>query len=133
MQGSLKADIVYFGLRVALGTIFVAHGFEKFDPAIAAYFPQFGLPVEMAFLSGLAEFVSGILLIVGVLTRLSAALLSIVMLGAIFYVLKAASLTGQFGYEFPLILLASALVIIAVGSGRVSVSHLAKKIPRFLQ
>ncbi len=81
----------------------------------------------------LAESVSGILLIIGVLTRISSSILSIMMLGAIFYVKQAASLTGERGYEIDLVLLAGCLATIVAGPGRVSVSHIAKKIPRFLQ
>jgi putative oxidoreductase len=81
----------------------------------------------------LAETVPGILLVFGVLTRISASLISIVMLGAIFYVKQASNLTGQGGFEIDLILLAACLVIIVAGPGRVSISHIAKKIPRILQ
>jgi putative oxidoreductase len=81
----------------------------------------------------LAEFVPGILLIIGGLTRISASLLSIVMLGAIFVVKGAQNLTGQGGVELDLLLLASLLVIIVIGPGRISVSHALKKVPRFLQ
>ena len=54
------------------------------------------------------------------------------MLGAIFYVKQAGSLTGERGFEFDLILLASCLVVIVAGPGRVSVSHVIKKLPRWL-
>lgn len=126
-------DITHFGVRVSVGTIFIVHGFGKFDPGFVGFLNQIGIPTEMQFLIALAEFVSGILLIVGVLTRISASILSIIMLGAIFHVKRAASLTGQGGYELDLILLAGVLSVIVVGPGRVSLSHIAKKIPRFLQ
>ena len=54
------------------------------------------------------------------------------MIGAIFYVKKAASLTGEGAYELDLILLAGSLVIIVAGPGRVSLAHVIKKVPRFL-
>jgi putative oxidoreductase len=54
------------------------------------------------------------------------------MLGAIFYVKKATSLTGEGGVEFELILLAGSLVIVAAGPGRASLSHIIKKLPRCL-
>ena len=79
------------------------------------------------------ETIGGILLIVGFFTRISASLLSINMLGVIFYVKQAASLMGERGYEIDLILLAGCLATIVAGPGKVSVSHIAKKIPRFLQ
>ena len=81
----------------------------------------------------LAEFVPGILLIIGGLTRISASILAIVMLGAIFVVKGAQNLTGQGGVELDLLLLASLLVIIVIGPGRISISHTLKKVPRFLQ
>jgi putative oxidoreductase len=71
-------------------------------------------------------------LLLGIFTRMSASLLSIVMLGAIFYVKQASSLTGERGFEIDLILLASCLVVIVSGPGRVSVSHVIKKLPRWL-
>ena len=126
-------DISHFGLRLAIGAIFIANGFAKFDPGFAAYLPQVGLPTEMLYLFALEEFVPGILITVGVLTRISASVLSLVMLGVIFYIFKASKFIGPDGVEHPVILLAASIVIITIGPGRISISHLVKKIPRFLQ
>ena len=126
-------DITHFGIRVAIGAIFIAHGSGKFNPGFVGFLSNLGIPAEMQIPIALAEFVAGILLIIGVLTRISSVLLSIVMLGAIFLVKQAASLTGERGFEIDLILLAGNLAIIAVGPGRVSLSHVLKKVPRFLQ
>ncbi len=126
-------DISHFGLRLAIGAIFIAVGFAKFDPGFASYLPQVGLPIEMQYLFALEEFVPGILIIVGVLTRISASVLSLVMLGVIFYIDKASQFLGPNGVELPVILLAGSIVIITIGPGRISISHLVKKIPRFLQ
>ena len=126
-------DITHFGIRISIGTIFIVHGLGKFDPGSVGFLNQIGLPAEMQLLIALAEFVSGILLIMGVLTRISASVLSIIMLGAIFHVKHAAHLTGQGGYEFELVILAGVLTMIVAGPGRVSISHIIKKIPRFLQ
>lgn len=126
-------DITHFGIRVAIGVIFLVHGSQKFNPGFVGFLTSLGIPAEMQIPIALVEFVPGILLIVGVLTRISSALLAIDMLGAIFLVKHAASLTGEHGFEFDLILLAGNLVIIAIGPGRVSLSHILKKVPRFLQ
>ena len=126
-------DISHFGLRLTIGAIFIAASFAKFDPGFASYLPQVGLPIEMQYLFALEEFVPGILIIVGVLTRISASVLSLVMLGVIFYIFKASKFIGPNGVEFPVILLAASIVIITIGPGRISISHLVKKIPRFLQ
>lgn len=125
-------DITHFGLRLTVGVIFIAHSLGKFQPGFAGFIESQGLPPEMQIPIALAELVPGILLIIGVLTRFSASLLSIVMLGAIFLIKGAASLTGDGGIEFDLILLAASLVVIAIGPGRISIAHVARKIPRFL-
>lgn len=125
-------DVVFMGLRSAIGVIFVVHGISKFNPGFANFLSNMGLPAEMQIPIALAELVPGILLIIGVLSRLSASLLSIIMLGAIFHVKEAQSLTGDGGVEIDLILLASSLVIMITGPGRISLSHIIKKIPRCL-
>jgi putative oxidoreductase len=126
-------DITHFGLRIVVGVIFIVHGSGKFNPGFVGFLSNLGIPPEMQIPIALAEVVPGILLIVGVLTRISSSLLSIVMLGAIFHVKGAASLTGERGFELDLILLAANLLIITMGPGRISLSHIAKRIPRFLQ
>jgi len=126
-------DIVHFGVRVVVGTIFIAHSLGKFNPGFVGFLNQIGIPAEMQFFIALGEFVPGILLIIGVFTRISASILSVVMLGAIFHVKHASNLTGQGGFELELLLLVGNLSIIVAGPGRVSLSHIIKKIPRFLQ
>ena len=125
-------DIAHMGIRAAIGVIFILHGTGKFNPGFVGFLTDIGLPAEMQIPIALAETIPGILLIIGILSRISSSLLSIIMLGAIFYVKGAASITGDGGIEFELILLASNLVIIVVGPGRISVAHAIKKLPRFL-
>jgi len=124
------ADIAFMGLRTTIGVIFILHGTAKFDPEFTGFLVNIGVPAEMQILIALAETIPGILLIIGVLSRISASLLSVIMLGSIFHVKGAKSIIGQGGVELDLILLASCLVIIVMGPGRVSLSHIVKKIPR---
>jgi len=138
MQSNLSThglhDVAQMGMRVAVGVIFIVHGFGKFgNPGFGGWISSLGIPAEMQIPIALAEFIPGILLIIGVLTRISASLISIVMLGAIFLVKGATSLTGEYGYELDLILLAVCLVVIVAGPGRVSLSYVLKKVPRVLQ
>ena len=125
-------DVVNIGLRAAVGVVFIVHGSGKFNPGFLGFMEMLGLPPEMQIPIALAETVPGILLLIGVFTRLSASLLSIVMLGAIFYVKQAGSLTGERGFELDLILLAACLVVMIAGPGRISISHVIKKLPRCL-
>ena len=127
-------DVAHMGMRTTIGVIFIVHGFGKFgNSGFGGWISSMGIPAEMQIPIALAEFIPGIFLIFGIFTRISSSLLSIVMLGAIFLVKGASSLTGEGGYELDLILLAACLVIIVSGPGRISISHLIKKIPRFLQ
>lgn len=131
-EGKLN-DVVFIGLRSAIGVIFIVQGTNKFGEGFLGMLSgPLGFPPEMQIPIALAELIPGILLIIGVLSRISSSLLSIIMLGAIFYVKGAANLTGQGGYALDLILLASCLTIIVMGPGRISVSHIVKKIPRYL-
>ena len=126
-------DIAFMGMRAAIGAIFIAQGVGKFNPGFANFLSGvLGLPAELAPVIGAAETVGGILLIFGVLSRISSAWLSIIMLGAIFYVKNAGSLTGERGTALDVILLGALLVILVAGPGRVSIPYVVKKIPRFL-
>ena len=132
IKGWIFNDAVFMGLRSSIGIIFILHGVGKFNPGFAGFLGSLGIPAEMQIPIALAETVSGILMICGVLNRFSAAVLSMVMLGAIFHVKGAGSITGDRGVELDLILLASALVIMVAGPGRISLAHAIKKIPRIL-
>ncbi|MFQ6025325.1 MAG: DoxX family protein, partial [Nitrosopumilaceae archaeon] len=64
-------DIAHFGIRAAIGVIFIVHGIGKFNPGFAGWLTSIGIPLEMQVPIALAESVSGIFLIIGVLTRIS--------------------------------------------------------------
>ncbi len=132
IKAKVLNDVVFMGLRSSIGVIFILHGMMKFNPGFANALPNMGLPPEMQIPIALAEVVPGVLMIIGVLSRFSGALLSIVMIGAIFHVKGAQSMTGDGGVEFDVILLAASLVIMIAGPGRISLAQAIKKIPRCL-
>jgi putative oxidoreductase len=114
-------------LRLGLGIIFVAHGWQKafvFGPdGVAAGFAGLGIPFPYAnalFITGL-EFAGGLALLAGALTRLVAPLLTATMVVAI----GTAHLANGFfasnnGYEFPLVLLFAAAALTLTGAGAYS-------------
>ena len=127
-------DITHWGIRAALGSIFLVHSLKKFDPGWQDWLVQIGLPPEMQLPIALAEFIGGIMLLVGVLTRITASIFSIIVLGAIFHIRwENGFFVSEGGWEWDLVMLAALLSIIVAGPGRVSISHLVKRIPRFLQ
>lgn len=117
-------------LRVALGFLFAAHGFQKFNEwtiaGTQAAFTQMGVPaanLTAPLVAGL-ELVGGIALILGVLTRVVAALLAVNMIGALFLVHAAAGVfADKGGYELVLLLGTAALALALTGAGRVSVDR----------
>ncbi len=73
-------------LRLALGTMFVAHALLKLFvftlPGTAQFFESLGLPAALAYVTFAAELVGGALLILGIGTRWVAAALIPFLLGA---------------------------------------------------
>ncbi len=122
-------------VRVATGLILVPHGAQKLFgwfgggglTGTAQFFEQ-NLGLYPGFLfagaAGLTEFVGGLLLALGLLTRLSAAAVVAVMAYAVFFVhLGNGFFWTNGGYEFPLIWGLVALAIVVRGGGRLSVDR----------
>lgn len=126
-------DLSYFGLRLVVGVFFMVHSVMKFNPQFQGFLTSIGLPGEMNVLIGLLELVGGIAIVLGVLSRIASSLLAIDMLGAIVYIKKIESFSGKNGVELELLAFIILLTMIVVGPGRISISHIITKIPRFLQ
>ena len=126
-------DLSHFGLRISVGVLFIVHSLGKFDSSTGGFFSSIGLPSEMAPLIGLLELIGGALPIAGVLTRIASSLLAIEMLVVMVYLKKLQSFSGKNGLELELIIFVILLTVIVLGPGRISISHVIKKIPRLLQ
>ena len=82
-----------------------------------------GMPGWLAYFSMAAEFGGGILLLIGLLTRLASLIILLNMLGAILKVHLPNGLlgaAGKPGYEFPLALAAIPLALALLGGGALS-------------
>ena len=134
LKGNVLHDITHWGIRASIGAIFIIHSLKKFDPSWQEWLISIGIPPEMQLPIALAELIGGFLLVVGVLTRVTGSIFAVILLGAIFHIRwEKGFFVSQGGWEWDLVMLAVVLTIIAAGPGRVSISHLVKKIPRFLQ
>lgn len=114
-------------LRLALGAIMIAHGWQKIAShmhGIMGTLPHLGIPAWMAYLVVAAEFGGGILLVVGFLTRFAAASIFIDMLVAVLKVHLKNGLTGQGGFEFPMLCGVVAFALIFTGPGPISLDWL---------
>lgn len=118
-------------LRVPLGIIFAAHGAQK----LFGWFGGYGLEGTgqwmasiglepgylMALAAGSAEFFGGLFLLIGLLTRPTAAVLAITMVVAIFSThISNGLFMSNNGYEFALALLAGVVALALSGGGRLS-------------
>lgn len=125
-------------LRLVLGSVFLAHGSQKalglwgglgFFGTIDA-FQSMGMPWYLASLVIFFEFIGGMGLILGFLTRLWALGIGIIMAVAIalvhgpvgFFMNWYGNLKGE-GYEYHLLALAIAAALLLRGGGRYSVDR----------
>jgi putative oxidoreductase len=116
-------------LRVVVGVVFLAHGYQKFfkfgHHGVTGMLAHMGVPLPSFFAAVLmvVEFVGGILLIAGVAVRVVAALIAIDMLVAILLVHAKNGFFNPGGVEFPLTLLAAAVCLALAGGGAFSVKR----------
>jgi len=130
------ADIAVLGMRVAVGLIFIPHGYAKVfgrggPAAFAADLPSYHLPSFLGYVVAYAEFYGAILLIAGLLTRLDAFLLGCTMAVAVGIVQLPDALNGAApganrffeamkGIELPLSLFAASAALVLLGGGKFS-------------
>jgi putative oxidoreductase len=118
-------------LRIVVGIVFLTHGSQKLFTyglhGVAGAFTQMGIPIPAvsSVVVTFVEFLGGIALLIGFLTRPAALLLAIDMAGAIFFVhFKHGFFMQSGGYEFALTLLAANVALALAGPGSVAVDNL---------
>lgn len=109
-------------MRLVLGVIMVSHGYTKIIPTGALYtfshtVGRMHLPVWLGYLAAFSEFFGGMLLIVGLLTRVAALMTAIEMAVAIIKVHLHGGLLGSNSFAFPLACFAIALMLVFTGCG----------------
>jgi len=121
-------------MRVALGSVLLAHSvYLKLMvftlPGTAQFFDSIGLPGFMAYVVFAIEVVAGVALILGIKTRVFAALVIPVLLGATWAHSSSGWLFSNAGggWEYPLILSIMALAQISLGDGSLSLTSNNKR------
>src|SRR5215212_6998497 len=120
-------------VRVLVGVVMAAHGWQKLQGGPANFGQALAglgvpLPTLMAYVVTFVELVGGILLIVGLLSRLAALLLTIDLVVAILLVKVNIGLLSPpdgsgVGAELDLALIAGFLVVLLAGPGKLSADH----------
>ncbi len=124
------APFAYTLIRVALGLILVPHGFAKLflNDAVPASrnFVNFGwaYPLAWAYCIGALEFFGGLMLALGLFTRIVAAAIVVEMAVICFAVLYPSWSWGKHGMEYALFMGIIALAIFLRGGGRYSLDRL---------
>jgi putative oxidoreductase len=116
LKENVLHDITHWGISASIGVIFIVHSLKKFDPSWQEWLMSIGIPPEMQLPIALAEFIGGILLVVGVLTRVTSSIFAVILLGAIFHIRwENGFFVSQGGWEWDLVMLAAVLTIIVAG------------------
>ena len=135
-------DLTLTVLRLIVGIVFFAHGAQKalgwfggpgFNATMAS-FQQSGIPAVLAFLAICAEFLGGLGLIFGFLSRVAAFGIMCNMIVAIvavhwphgFFMNWMGNQSGE-GFEYHRLALASAFVVLVKGSGALSIDLLLSR------
>lgn len=136
---STSNDFVLTIVRLALGVTFFMHGAQKmlgwfggygFHATMGTFTHYLGIPAPLAFLAICAEFFGGLGLLVGLLSRVAALGIIVNMLVAIatvhhvndFFMNWTGQQKGE-GFEFHLLAIALAIVVLIKGSGAVSIDR----------
>ena len=136
---STSNDFVLTIVRLALGVTFFMHGAQKmlgwfggygFHATMGTFTHYLGIPAPLAFLAICAEFFGGLGLLVGLLSRIAALGIIVNMLVAIatvhhvngFFMNWTGQQKGE-GFEFHILAIALAIVVLVKGSGAVSIDR----------
>lgn len=115
-------------LRIALGVIFLSHGYPKVahlrgGAQMQSFFVEHGLPGYFLYVSGVLETFGGGLLLLGLFTRAAAVLLGLEMCVAIWKVHSGHGYLAVHDYEFPLTLATACFALATIGAGLISLDQ----------
>ena len=134
-------DVALLLARVIVGAVFMAHGAQKLfaafgGPGLSAFVGMMG---PIGYLVAIGEFFGGLGIVVGFLSRFSAASIIVIMLGAIgmvhgkvgFFMNWMGNQGGE-GFEYHLLAIAILLVILIAGPGRYALAR-SLPLPKFAE
>lgn len=128
IPGAARLDVAKLLLRVALGVLILLHGISKIRSGpgmIVDLVVHAGLPAWFGYLVYVGEVVAPVLLIVGLFTRVAAAIIGINMIVAVLLAhageLLSMSDSGGYALEPQALYFVAAIVVALIGAGRYSI------------
>ena len=88
---------------------------------VQSFFPNIGLPPELAIPVALLEVIGGLAILFGILTRIASGLFIIEMIGAVVVAKLSKGFVG--GYELELLIIAICISLFITGPGRISIEY----------
>jgi len=132
MQDRSAVNLALLIARVVVGVVFMTHGSQKLfgafgGPGLSAVVQMMG---PLGYLVTVGEFFGGLGLVVGFLSRFSAASITVIMVGAIamvhahlgFFMNWTGKQAGE-GFEYHLLAIAILLTILIAGPGRYAIGR----------
>jgi putative oxidoreductase len=113
-------------LRLTLALIFLHSGYTKYSHGIAGvqqFMVSHGLPSYFAYINVALELGGGVLLILGLGTRIVSLLFAIQMAIAVWSVDMANGVRAIPSYQFTLLLTVASLALMSTGAGSISLDH----------
>ena len=114
-------------LRCGLALVFLFHGYPKLFGKTAVFVSAFkgiGLPAYFVYIAGVIELAGGLMLALGLYTRLAALLLLLDMIAAVWKYNLSEGIYAVGEYELPLVLGLAVLAVATTGAGAFSVDDL---------
>ena len=110
-------------IRILAGLTLLLHGLPKITDisGVQSFFPNLGLPPELAIPVTLLEVIGGLALLFGILTRIASGLIIIEMIGAVVVAKLSKGFVG--GYELELLIVAICISLFISGPGRISIEY----------
>lgn len=136
MNPNTQAEFAALILRLALGTMFIAHGLLKIFvftlPGTVQFFTQIGFPGYLAYIVTIMEIGGGLALIAGIATRWVSLALLPVLLGAATVHWEAGWVFSNpnGGWEYPAFLAVAVVVQALLGPGAYALHMPARLIRR---
>lgn len=135
-------EVAPFVARIFLGLVIFPHGAQKIlgiwgghglSAMMESFQTWFGIPPFVSVLVAFAEFFGAIALVLGLFGRFMASSILLVMLGAIYFVVNDFFFMNWYsqprgeGFEFHLLAIGLAIIVIIRGSGKYSIDDLLQQ------